>query len=52
MESLYPFLYADRADDPRAVLAQVRASTIAKAEEILELRRRRLGLRRVLGEDR
>src|ERR1700723_1554242 len=38
MEALYPFLYADTSD-LSAVLAQVRASTVAKAEEILELRR-------------
>jgi D-sedoheptulose 7-phosphate isomerase len=38
MESLYPFLYSDQADLP-AVLAQVRASTVAKVDEILELRR-------------
>jgi len=38
MEALYPFLYADSADLP-AVLEEVRASTAAKAEEILELRR-------------
>jgi D-sedoheptulose 7-phosphate isomerase len=38
MESLYPFLYAGSAD-LSAVLEQVRASTAAKAEEILELRR-------------
>ena len=38
MESLYPFLYADTSD-LSAVLAQVRASTVAKAAEILELRR-------------
>ena len=38
MESLYPFLYSDTADLP-AVLEQVRASTVAKAGEILELRR-------------
>ena len=38
MESLYPFLYAGAGDLP-AVLEQVRASTIAKAEEILQLRR-------------
>jgi len=38
MESLYPFLYADTSD-LSAVLAQVRASTVAKAGEILELRR-------------
>ena len=38
MEALYPFLYADTSD-LSAVLAQVRASTVAKAEEIGELRR-------------
>jgi D-sedoheptulose 7-phosphate isomerase len=38
MESLYPFLYADKTDLP-AVMAQVRASTLAKVQEILELRR-------------
>ncbi len=38
MESLYPFLYSDTSDLP-AVLAQVRASTLAKIEEIVELRR-------------
>src|ERR1700678_2894265 len=38
MEALYPFLYAGTSD-LTAVLAQVRASTVAKAEEILELRR-------------
>jgi len=38
MESLYPFLYSDTSD-LSAVLAQVRASTVAKAGEILELRR-------------
>ena len=38
MESLYPFLYSDTTD-LSAVLDQVRASTVAKAEEILELRR-------------
>ena len=38
MESLYPFLYADKSDLP-AVLEQVRASTVAKAAEIRELRR-------------
>jgi D-sedoheptulose 7-phosphate isomerase len=37
-ENLYPFLYADTSD-LSAVLAQVRASTVAKAGEILELRR-------------
>jgi D-sedoheptulose 7-phosphate isomerase len=38
MESLYPFLYANTSDLP-AVLEQVRASTVAKTAEILELRR-------------
>jgi D-sedoheptulose 7-phosphate isomerase len=38
MESLYPFLYARTSDLP-AVLDQVRASTIAKSEEITALRR-------------
>jgi len=38
IESLYPFLYSDTSD-LSAVMAQVRASTVAKAEEILELRR-------------
>ena len=38
MEALYPFLYADTGD-LSAVLEQVRASTVAKAGEILELRR-------------
>jgi len=38
MESLYPFLYSDKTDLD-AVLEQVRASTVAKAGEILELRR-------------
>jgi len=38
MESLYPFLYADTGD-LSAVLDQVRASTVAKAGEIGELRR-------------
>jgi D-sedoheptulose 7-phosphate isomerase len=37
MESLYPFLYAAHGDLP-AVLEQVRASTVAKATEIRELR--------------
>lgn len=36
--SLYPFLYAGPAD-PDAVLAEVRRSTVAKAEEIVALRR-------------
>jgi len=38
MESLYPFLYSGTSDLP-AVLEQVRASTVAKAAEVLELRR-------------
>jgi len=38
MESLYPFLYSGASDLP-AVLDQVRASTVAKTEEITELRR-------------
>jgi D-sedoheptulose 7-phosphate isomerase len=38
MESLYPFLYSDTSD-LAAVLDQVRASTVAKAAEIAELRR-------------
>ncbi len=38
MESLYPFLYAGTSD-LSAVLEQVRASTIAKTEEIIGLRR-------------
>jgi D-sedoheptulose 7-phosphate isomerase len=38
MESLYPFLYADTSD-LAAVLEQVRASTVGKTREILELRR-------------
>jgi D-sedoheptulose 7-phosphate isomerase len=38
MEALYPFLYSGRTDLP-AVLEQVRASTVAKAQEIIELRR-------------
>jgi D-sedoheptulose 7-phosphate isomerase len=38
VESLYPFLYSDTSDLP-AVLEQVRRSTVAKAEEIIELRR-------------
>ena len=33
MESLYPFLYSDTSD-LSAVLDQVRASTVAKVEEI------------------
>jgi len=38
MESLYPFLYAD-ATDLDSVLEQVRASTVAKAIEVADLRR-------------
>jgi D-sedoheptulose 7-phosphate isomerase len=38
LENLYPFLYAD-SSDLTAVLAQVRASTVAKTEEVIELRR-------------
>jgi D-sedoheptulose 7-phosphate isomerase len=38
MELLYPFLYSDQAD-LSAVLEQVRASTVAKVQEIGELRR-------------
>jgi len=38
LESLYPFLYSDTSD-LSAVLEQVRASTVAKAGEILKLRR-------------
>jgi D-sedoheptulose 7-phosphate isomerase len=38
IESLYPFLYSGTAD-VSAVLEQVRQSTVAKAEEILRLRR-------------
>jgi D-sedoheptulose 7-phosphate isomerase len=37
VESLYPFLYSQTSDLP-AVLEQVRASTVAKAVEITELR--------------
>jgi D-sedoheptulose 7-phosphate isomerase len=37
VESLYPFLYA-AASDVGAVLEDVRRSTVAKAEEIIELR--------------
>jgi D-sedoheptulose 7-phosphate isomerase len=42
VESLYPFLYADRTDvsaDPSALLEQVRISTVSKTQEIIELRR-------------
>jgi D-sedoheptulose 7-phosphate isomerase len=40
MEALYPFLYAaEGSGDLAGVLEQVRASTAAKAAEILELRR-------------
>ena len=38
IESLYPFLYSGTTD-VSAVLEQVRESTVAKAEEILQLRR-------------
>jgi len=38
LESLYPFLYSGTSD-LTAVLDQVRASTVAKTEEITELRR-------------
>jgi D-sedoheptulose 7-phosphate isomerase len=38
MEALYPFLYADQVD-LADVLAEVRASTVAKTEEIAGLRR-------------
>ena len=38
IESLYPFLYSGQTD-VSAVLEQVRASTVAKASEIIELRR-------------
>ena len=38
MEALYPFLYSGRSD-LSTVLEQVRASTVAKAQEIIELRR-------------
>src|SRR6185437_13082520 len=38
LEALYPFLYADTGD-LTTVLDQVRASTVAKAAEIGELRR-------------
>jgi D-sedoheptulose 7-phosphate isomerase len=37
MEALYPFLYSGTSDLP-AVLDQVRASTVAKTAEIIELR--------------
>jgi D-sedoheptulose 7-phosphate isomerase len=37
VESLYPFLYSGQADLP-AVLAEVRASSAAKAREVMELR--------------
>ena len=38
VEALYPFLYSSTSDLP-AVLEQVRQSTVAKAAEIIELRR-------------
>jgi D-sedoheptulose 7-phosphate isomerase len=40
LEALYPFLYADPAEELGAVLAEVRRSTAAKAVEIAELRHR------------
>jgi len=42
VQSLYPFLYQGSTDVP-AVLDQVRQSTVAKASEIIELRRVVLG---------
>jgi D-sedoheptulose 7-phosphate isomerase len=39
IEQLYPFLYAG-SSELSAVLEQVRASTVAKAQEIIELRQR------------
>jgi D-sedoheptulose 7-phosphate isomerase len=40
MESLYPFLYPDAGTNSlAAVLEEVRRSTVAKAGEIIELRR-------------
>lgn len=39
MAALYPFLYSDTETDLRAVMNQVRESTIAKAAEIIALRR-------------
>lgn len=39
LESLYPFLYAEERTDPATVLDDVRRSSIAKIEEIVELRR-------------
>ncbi|MEU7000036.1 SIS domain-containing protein [Nonomuraea sp. NPDC046570] len=39
LESLYPFLYAEERTDPAMVLDDVRRSSIAKIEEIVELRR-------------
>jgi D-sedoheptulose 7-phosphate isomerase len=42
VESLYPFLYAGKTD-VSAVLEQARQSTVAKAHEILELRRQVAG---------
>jgi D-sedoheptulose 7-phosphate isomerase len=38
MEALYPFLYAE-VTDLDEVMAEIRASTVAKTEEIMELRR-------------
>lgn len=39
MESLYPFLYPTEQSDPEAVMAEVRRSTMEKAQEIVSLRR-------------
>ena len=44
MESLYPFLYSDTSD-LSAVLDQVRASTVAKAAEIVAVAQNILGRR-------
>jgi D-sedoheptulose 7-phosphate isomerase len=38
IESLYPFLYADTAQNGEGVLAEVRRSTVEKAAEIVALR--------------
>lgn len=38
MDALYPFLYATESD-PEAVMAEVRRSTVQKAQEIVTLRR-------------
>ncbi|GII23786.1 D-sedoheptulose-7-phosphate isomerase [Planosporangium mesophilum] len=39
VQALYPFLYADARADLDSVLTQVRESTVAKAAEIVELRK-------------